>query len=73
MASRALGWDLERVSDPVRGPLGRLSEETAVTLLVAALDGAWSLDIYLLERKYQRVDDELLDAALDELRRKVLA
>lgn len=72
-ASRALGWDLERIGDPVRGPLGRLSEESAVTLLCAALDAAWSPDVYMIERDAQRVDDELLNAALDELRRKVLA
>lgn len=71
-ASRALGWDLERIADPVRGPLARLSESAACDLIFAAFvasDAFAYADTGLLVSQQPFGD---LPAALTELRTKVL-
>lgn len=72
MASRELGWDLEKVSDPVRGPIGRLSERAATDLIIVAAAESWAVQLADAVRRSAVTWSPDLDAALTELREKVL-
>lgn len=70
-ASRALGWDLEKIGDPVRGPIGRLSESAAARLIEAAFDASHVIGFGAAGLLWPPSGRDLPDA-LAELREKVL-